>query len=327
MTGPGVTGEAAAARLNAGAPLRVGTRGSALAVAQTNRVAARLRELTGLDTEIVRVTTHGDVSRASLSSLGGTGVFATELRGALLDGLCDVVVHSLKDLPTAPAPGLTLGAHPVREDARDALCSAGGPEGLRLADLPTGARVGTGSPRRIAQLRAARPDLDIRDIRGNIDTRLGFVSSGELDAVLLACAGLERLGRTEWITERFDLDDWPTAPGQGCLGVEIREGEQVPGVADLDDAHTRAAVTAERAVLSALEAGCAAPVGATARVHDNELRLSATVYSSDNSRQLRVSRAATVASDDDLTEVALAIAAQVSEELFAQGAAALMTAS
>lgn len=307
--------------------LRIGTRGSALAVAQTSLVAARLRELTGLDTELVRVTTHGDVSRAALSSLGGTGVFAAELRAALLAGEFDVAVHSLKDLPTAPAPGLELAAFPAREDARDALCAAGGASGPTLDGLPRGARVGTGSPRRVAQLRALRPDLDVRDIRGNIDTRLGFVTSGELDAVVLACAGLERLGRTEAITQRFDLDPWPTAPGQGCLGIEVRAGERVPGVAELDDPATRAAVTAERRVLAALEAGCAAPVGATATFADGSLQCAATVYAIDGSRRLSASHGRHGVDEAELVDAACNVAARVTDDLLAQGAASLVAAA
>lgn len=307
--------------------LRIGTRGSALAVAQTSMIAERLREVTGLETELVLVTTHGDVTRAALSTLGGTGVFAAELRGALLAGECDLAVHSLKDLPTAAVPGLEIGAYPERADARDALCAAGGSGGAGLAELPLGARVGTGSPRRVAQLRAVRPDLDIRDIRGNIDTRLGFVTSGELDAVLLACAGLERLGRTEAITERLDLAAWPTAPGQGCLAIEIRAGETVPGVAELDDPASRAAVEMERAVLAALEAGCAAPVGATARVTDSLVECSANVYDIDGSRQLGSSRSRRRDDFASLTDAAAAVAAEVTRELLEEGAADLMAAT
>lgn len=307
--------------------IRIGTRGSALAVTQTEHTAARLRELTGLETELVRITTHGDVTRAALSSLGGTGVFAAELRNALLEGACDIAVHSLKDLPTAATPGLEIAAYPEREDARDALCSAGGPDGLRLRDLPEGARVGTGSPRRVAQLRAVRPDLDVRDIRGNLDTRLGFVTSGELDAVVLACAGLERLGRTEFITERFDLSEWPTAPGQGCLGVEARAGEVVAGLVELDDPVSRACVTAERLVLAALEAGCAAPVGATAHVADGALHCTANVMSLDGTRVLSVTRSAPVADTASAPAAAAPLAAQISEALLAQGAADLVAAA
>lgn len=256
-------------------PLRIGTRGSKLAVAQTTQTAERLAELSGREVEIVTVTTHGDVNRASLRVLGGRGVFATELREALRDGDVDIAVHSLKDLPTAPAPGLVLAAHPSREDARDALVAR---DGLTLAQLPEGAKVGTGSPRRVAQLRRVRPDLDIRDIRGNIDTRIGFVTSGELDAVVLAAAGLSRYERTGQITERFDLVDFPNAPGQGALAVEVREGFDLDGLVELDDPATRLAVEAERAVLAGLDAGCQAPVGVHGEFVGGELQLHAAVY-------------------------------------------------
>ena len=178
--------------------MRIGTRGSALALAQTNTVASSLAAKTGATPEIVTISTEGDRSAESLATLGGTGVFASALRDALLAGEVDVVVHSLKDLPTAPHPGLTVAAIPKRADARDALCAR---DGLKLADLPRGARVGTGSPRRRAQLLAVRPDLDVVDIRGNVDTRLARVTS-DLDAVVLARAGLARLDRLDAMTRR-----------------------------------------------------------------------------------------------------------------------------
>ncbi len=263
-------------------PLRVGTRGSALAVAQTTTVADALGRATGRPTSIVTVRTEGDVSARPLAQLGGTGVFAAALRRALLDGTVDVVVHSLKDLPTAPEPGLAVAALPARADARDALCAR---DGLTLATLPAGARVGTGSPRRVAQLLARRPDLEVVDVRGNVDTRLAKVAAGELDAVVLASAGLDRLGRSDAATERFDLDEWPTAPGQGALAVEVRAGEE-DLVGMLDDAATRAAAEAERRVLALLEAGCSAPVGVHARLVAGELRLDARVYRLDGSAWL-----------------------------------------
>lgn len=309
-----------------GAPrvLRVGTRGSRLAVAQTQLVASALTKRTGIETEIVRVTTHGDVNRASLATLGGTGVFATELRDALRAGECDLVVHSLKDLPTAPAPGLTIAAYPRRVDARDALCSAGGADGPGLDALPHGAKVGTGSPRRIAQLLEQRPDLEIRDIRGNVGTRLAFVTSGELDAVVLACAGLERLGNTEVISERLPLDRFPTAPGQGCLAVEVREGDEVPGVAELDDLAARAAVLAERGVLATLEAGCSAPVAATGRLADGTLAVWASVYAGDGSRRLSAAGTAPLPEGAPPSQIANELASAVAAELLDQGAAALL---
>nr|WP_243696960.1 hydroxymethylbilane synthase [Labedella endophytica] len=267
--------------------LRIGTRGSALALAQCGDVAELITERTGIATELVPVTTHGDVSQASLSSLGGTGVFASALREALLGGACDIVVHSMKDLPTAAYPGLIVAAVPEREDARDALCAR---DGLTLDELPLDARVGTGSPRRAAQLLAHRPDLVVVDIRGNVDTRLGFVSSGELDAVVLAVAGLTRLGRTEAITEIFELDTWPTAAAQGALAIEALETLDPAGEDDvaravraINDADAFVAAHAERSVLAGLEAGCSAPVGASAQVGEDTLRLTASVYAGDGS--------------------------------------------
>ena len=203
--------------------LRIGTRGSALALAQTGLVADDLATETGASTELVTITTAGDRSTEPLSRVGGTGLFTSALRDALLAGECDVIVHSLKDLPTAPHPALTIAAIPVREDPRDALCAR---DELTLDTLAEGARVGTGSPRRVAQLRRRRPDLEIVDIRGNVDTRLGRVSDSDLDAVILAAAGLRRLRRAEAITDLLDIDRWPTAPGQGALAIEVRAGDE-----------------------------------------------------------------------------------------------------
>ena len=308
------------------AVIRVGTRASALAMAQTRQVADRLAKSTGAEIELVPVTTEGDTSRASLSSLGGTGVFAVALREALIAGECDVVVHSLKDLPTADHPKLRLGAVPKRADARDALCAR---DGLTLETLPAGARIGTGSPRRIAQLAAARPDVVAVDIRGNIDTRLGKVESGELDAVVLAAAGLGRLGRMDAVTELFDHSDWPTAPGQGALAIEVRRerGDRQLELAleSIDHGTSRATVLAERLVLAGLEAGCSAPVGATAFVDGELLFLTATVYSADGTRELTSSHAATPDSRSaaDLADAARDIAERAVAELLGNGAAEL----
>lgn len=271
-------------------PLRVGTRGSALAVAQTTAVADELARASGGTTRLVTIATEGDRSGRPLAQIGGTGVFASALRHALLAGECDLVVHSLKDLPTAPYPGLVVAAVPRRADARDALCAR---DGLTLATLPAGARVGTGSPRRAGQLRSRRPDVEVVDVRGNVDTRLAAVARGDLDAVLLAAAGLERLGRTGAATQLLDLDEWPTAPGQGALAVELRAGDE-PLVAALDDAPTRQAVDAERRVLALLEAGCTAPVGAHATVAGGgALRVTARVYSVDGRDTVSASHEAT----------------------------------
>lgn len=306
--------------------IRVGTRGSALAMAQTTAVANRIAAASGAEIEIIPITTHGDTSRESLSSLGGTGVFATALRDALLAGECDMVVHSLKDLPTGAHPGLVIGATPKRADARDVLVAR---DGLTLDALPAGAQVGTGSPRRMAQLRASRPDLDIVDIRGNVDTRLRRVADGDLDAVVLAAAGLSRLGRlAEVATDYLELSDWPTAPGQGALAIEVRDGKLesalAAGLAAVNHSTTQATTTAERRVLARLEAGCAAPIGATAVV-DELVFLTATVYSPDGTRTLTSSHAATPESNQlrHLLEAADDIADRVAAELLANGAAEL----
>ena len=302
------------------APLRIGTRGSALAVAQTNTIATALAARTGVGPEIVTISTEGDRSTESLASLGGTGVFATALRNALLAGDVDLVVHSLKDLPTAEHPGLSIAAVPRRADARDALCAR---DSLTFDTLPPDARVGTGSPRRAAQLRARRPDIEVVDIRGNVDTRLGKVASGELDAVVLAAAGLERLGRLDSVTEYLGLDGWPTAPGQGALAVEVRAGEEKPASA-LDHKSSHVLVDAERRTLALLEAGCSAPVGAYALIDDGMLFLSARVYSLDGTERVTSSHALYL---DDVKDPAGELAGRVSAELFELGAAELMGAN
>ncbi len=292
--------------------MRIGTRGSALALAQTKTVAAALAKA-GADVELVTITTEGDTSKASLASLGGTGVFASALRDALLDGRVDAVVHSLKDLPTATFPGLAIAAIPKREDPRDALCAR---DGLTLDALPAGARVGTGSPRRAAQLLSRRPDLEVVDIRGNVDTRLGKVPT-ELDAVILAAAGLSRLDRLDAVTEYLAIDGWPTAPGQGAVAVEVRAGEEKL-VSGLDHRATRINVEAEREVLALLEAGCSAPVGAHAFVDDGLLFLSARVYALDGSARLTSSHALYLS---DVKQPGSELATRVARELLDAGAA------
>ena len=258
--------------------MKLGTRASTLAVTQSTWVAGRLRDL-GHEVEIVTIRTRGDHERGSLTRLSGLGVFAAELRSALLRGEVDLAVHSLKDLPVDPVPGLVIAATPERESPRDALCSR---DGLSLAELPGGARVGTGSPRRVAQLRALRPDLVFIDIRGNIDTRLSRVTSGDLDAVVLAAAGLRRLGLARRITEELPI---LPAPGQGALGIECRADDVtlIAALKALEDADTRLAVTEERAVLAALGGGCAAPIAALGTGDG----LAAGVYSADGTRQTR----------------------------------------
>lgn len=305
--GTGAGPDGAAAR-GAGGTVRVGTRGSTLALTQSGHVADALvgsGVLGDRTVELTRVRTEGDVTTAPLSSLGGTGVFVTALRDALLSGVCDLAVHSLKDLPTAPADGLVVAAVPVRADHRDALCAR---DGLTLETLPRGARVGTGSPRRAAQLRATRPDLEVVDIRGNVGTRLGRVpglgesadAPGDLDAVVLAAAGLARLGRLDAATELLEPDVMAPAPGQGALAVECRaqalddgpdaDPQLAAALAALDHLPTRLAVTAERELLAALEAGCAAPIGARGHIDpDGHLTLDAVVARVDGGAVLRAS--------------------------------------
>ena len=272
-----------------------------------------------MSTELVVITTHGDTSQEPLENLGGTGVFAGALREALVRGECDLVVHSLKDLPTAPYPGLTIAAVPKRADARDALCAR---DELTLADLEPGARVGTGSPRRRAQLLSRRPDLEVVDLRGNVDTRLAHVADGRLDAVILAVAGLERLGRLGAITDFLGIDPWPTAPGQGALAIEVRDGDAATAklVSKLDHRTTRITVEAEREVLAKLEAGCSSPIGAHAVIDDGLLFLSARVYARDGSSHLTSSHALYV---DDVKDPAVDVAARVAAELLDLGAAEL----
>jgi hydroxymethylbilane synthase len=244
--------------------LRIGTRPSALAVAQSGQVAERLRAA-GHPAELVHISTSGDRSAAPVAELG-VGVFVSALRDALARGEVDVAVHSYKDLPTAPDTRLHLAAVPLREDPRDALVAR---DGMVLGELPPGARVGTGSPRRRAQLDALGLGLEVVAIRGNVDTRIGKVRSGELDGVVVAAAGLHRLGRIAEATELLDPLQMLPAPAQGALAVECRAADLELAralAAALDDESTRAAVTAERAVLAGLEAGCSAPVGALADV-------------------------------------------------------------
>ena len=248
--------------------IRLGTRRSALATAQATHVADALRSL-GHEVELVPIVTSGDVNKAPLEQIGGTGVFVSALRDALLAREIDIAVHSLKDLPTAPLDGLTIGAVPVREDPRDVLVAR---DGLSLGELQTGALVGTGSPRRVAQLEALGLGLELTGIRGNVDSRIAMVTDGKLDAVVLARAGLARLGRLSEVTETLDPIQVLPAPGQGALGIECRADDVavLEALAALEDPATRAAVTAERQLLATLEAGCTAPVGALAEVVEGE---------------------------------------------------------
>lgn len=273
--------------------LRLGTRRSPMAIAQSGQVAAMITRRTGRPVELVEVTTLGDVSRAQLTQIGGTGVFVSALREVLLAGEVDLAVHSLKDLPVGPAAGVVLAAVPPRDDPRDALAAR---DGAKLSELPAGARVGTGSPRRAAQLLALRGDLRCIPVRGNAGTRLDKVGSGEIDAVVLALAGLARIGQSEAVTQVFEPEEMLPAPGQGALAVECRAGE--PGLAALlgtaSDTGSLAAVTAERALLEALEADCSAPIGAYA-AGTGELEMQAVVMRPDGRRVLRAHGTAPVA--------------------------------
>lgn len=301
--------------------IRVGTRASDLARTQSQTVADAITAATGRPTELVPVRTEGDVSTASLATIGGTGVFVSALREALLAGEVDVAVHSLKDLPTAPAEGIALAAVPEREDPRDVLVAR---DGLTLGELPPGSRVGTGSPRRASQLHALGLGLDVTDVRGNVDTRIGKVRSGDFDAILLARAGLARIGRLDEVTEVLDPLQMLPAPGQGALAVECRSADTdlVDAVRTvLDDPRTRAAVTAERTVLADLEAGCSAPVGALAEVAEgddgDELWLRAVALSPDGGLSVRRSATGT---PEDASEVGHRLA----KEMLADGAGSLI---
>jgi hydroxymethylbilane synthase len=296
--------------------LRVGTRGSALALAQTESVRPLLERASGSRVEVVTIVSAGDTTSDSLATIGGTGIFASALRDALVAGECDALVHSLKDLPTGSHPGLVISAVPPRVDARDVLCAR---NGETVDTLASGARVGTGSPRRRAQLLARRPDVQVVDIRGNVDSRLRRVAEGEFDAVVLAAAGLLRLGRETEISEYLELDAWPIAPGQGALAIETRAADEQT-FASIDDRPSRTLVDAEREVLRLLEAGCSAPIGTRSMLQDGRLSLTAQVYRADGSASLTSSHS--VFTDDSETP-ALDVARQVADELLALGAAEL----
>ncbi len=303
--------------------IRIGTRGSLLATTQ----AAVIRDAliaNGHPAELVTISTAGDRSSAPIASLG-VGAFTTALREAIDEGRVDAAVHSHKDLPTAHDPRFTVAAIPPRNDPRDALVAR---DGLVLGELPAGSLVGTSSPRRAAQLRALGLGLEIRPLRGNLDTRLNRVSSGDLDAIVVARAGLARLGRLDDVTETLDPVQMLPAPAQGALAVECRAGDSrlAAVLAELDDADTRAAVTAERALLAELEAGCSAPVGAIAEVVESideegrvfeELSLRGCVAALDGSEVIRASG---IGTSGRARELGLSVAA----ELFELGARELM---
>lgn len=302
--------------------LRIGTRASTLARTQSAQIASRLHALLGVDVELVDVISDGDKTIAPLAQIGGQGVFVGAVRQALVDGDVDVVVHSLKDLPTFPDERVLLAAIPEREDPRDALVAR---DGLTLGELPASSTVGTGSPRRAAQLNALGLGLSVVDVRGNVDTRIAKVTSGQLDAVLLARAGLIRLQRQAEITEVLDPLQMLPAPGQGALAVEVAASRHdlAGDVASaLDSARTRAAVTAERSLLRALEAGCTAPVGALAEYAEGddgpEIWLRAVVAAPDGSWCIRLSTTGRPHSAED-------IGRRLAMELLAEGAGELMS--
>ncbi|WP_165164634.1 hydroxymethylbilane synthase [Corynebacterium qintianiae] len=302
--------------------LQIGTRGSHLATTQAGHVRDAIIA-GGHDAELKIVTTPGDLSQAPVERIG-VGVFTSALRDALFTGAVDIAVHSFKDLPTADEPRAHIIV-PEREDNREALIAR---DGMTLADLPEGARVGTSAPRRVSQLRAMRPDLDIRPLRGNIESRMGRVTSGELDAIVLAYAGLARAGRGERATQLFDASVFMPAPAQGALAVECRS----------DDAGTRVVldplmsnvsalqVAAERHVLATLEAGCTAPVAAHAVVDGGQMVLRAGVFAPDGSRQLVEGATLAIPDVDDLAarEEARGLGRQLAARLLDGGAAELM---
>ncbi|MBV2365967.1 hydroxymethylbilane synthase [Streptomonospora nanhaiensis] len=302
------------------APARLGTRRSTMATTQSQQVADAITARTGVAVELKLITSYGDITRAHLTQLGGTGVFVNNLRDELLSGGIDFAVHSLKDLPTAPAEGLTVIAVTERDDPRDALCAR---DGRKFSDLPAGATVGTGSPRRVAQLAALRPDLSYVPIRGNAETRLGKVTSGELDAVVLAYAGLARVGRLDDVTDVFEAEQVLPAPGQGALAVEClaeRAAADLAYLTAVDHGPTRAAVTAERTVLAELEAGCAAPVGAYAECHDGRLLLRAAVVAPDGGQAVRRERGIALGQDTDPVEAAASLGRELAREMIGEGA-------
>ena len=304
------------------ATIRIGTRASALARTQSAIVAASLTAATGLPTEMVLIRTEGDISMEPLAQIGGTGVFVSALREALLRGEIDLAVHSLKDLPTAAAEGIALAAVPEREDPRDVVVAR---DGLTLGELPAGALVGTGAPRRVAQIKALGLGVEVVGVRGNVDTRIGKVATGQLDAVVLARAGLARLGRVDEATEVLDPLQVLPAPGQGALAVECRAGAELVHVVRtaLDHADTRACVEAERVLLAELEAGCSAPVGALAEVVEgdlgDELWIRAVAMSLDGALSVRRSASGPLGDASGLGH-------KLAAEMLADGAAELITA-
>jgi hydroxymethylbilane synthase len=301
--------------------IRLGTRASTLAMTQSETVAAWLRSETGVDVDLVQISTEGDRNADAVTDFGGQGVFIAALRDALISGDIDIAVHSLKDLPTTPDPRLVIAAMPARVDARDCLVAR---DGLTLGELPQGARIGTGSTRREAQLNALGLGVEVVPIRGNVDTRVGKVASGEYDGVIVARAGLLRLGRADEATEVIDPLQMLPAPGQGALACECRADDDatIRLLDGLDDIDTRVAVTAERSLLATLEAGCSAPVGALAEVASgddgDELWLRAMVGDRSGSPTIRLSATG-------LPSEAAAVGERLAAEMLAEGADTLVS--
>ncbi|MDD9827287.1 MAG: hydroxymethylbilane synthase [Deltaproteobacteria bacterium] len=281
--------------------LRIATRASALALVQARQVAAALQEKLGCGTELLPISTRGDRLAGPLAGAGGKGLFAAEVEGALLAGRADLAVHSAKDLPAALTPGLVLAAAPRRADPRDALVArpgalSGAQPGARLAALAPGARIGTGSPRRAAQLRALRPDLAIAPLRGNVGTRLRRLDEGRFDALLLACAGLDRLGQAGRIAERLAPEQMLPAAGQGALAVEARAGEPLAGeLRAIEDSASRACLRAERAFLAEIAGDCHTPIAALAELSPGGLRLRGLLASPDGAQLARAECSAPLA--------------------------------
>ncbi len=301
--------------------LRIGTRASTLARAQSTLVGVALERSLGVTVELVDVQSEGDRSAAPLTEIGGQGVFVGAVREALLDGRADMVVHSLKDLPTVDDERVTLAAVPERGDPRDALVAR---DGLTLGELPQGSRIGTGSPRRTAQLHALGMGWEVVAIRGNVESRIRKVTDGELDGVVLARAGLARIGREGDITESLDPIQMLPAPGQGALAVEVVAG--ATALADdiaeaLDHPATRCAVTAERALLRGLEAGCSSPIGALAEVAEGdtgpEVWLRGVALAPDGSQLVRLSATGDVNHPEQLGR-------RLADDMLEEGAARLM---
>jgi hydroxymethylbilane synthase len=301
-----------------GAALRLGSRRSPMAMEQSHLVGRAITAQTGREVYYVGIESAGDRSRDLLTQIGGTGVFVSSLRASLLAGEIDLAVHSLKDLPTGAAPGIALAAVPVRDDPRDALVTR---DGAKLADLPDRATIGTGSPRRAAQLLLLRPDVRPVPVRGNAGTRLAKVETGELDAVVLGYAGLARIGRLDKVTQVFEPDEMLPAAGQGALAVECNQAREdlVALLGCVDDPVSRAATTAERSLLGGLLAGCAAPVCAYA-AWTEELSLHGVVVAADGGMALRGSASGPLATAE-------LIGRQVAADLLGRGAASVMAVS